>query len=51
LAGDEISPRAPVEGLIVNYLDGETIEDVAYMFEVDVELTRAVIQYYLDRAS
>ena len=44
-------PRLPVEALIYNYLDGETIETVAYMFEVDVELARAIIQYYLDRAS
>jgi hypothetical protein len=27
-------PRLPVEALIYNYLDGETIETVAYMFEV-----------------
>jgi hypothetical protein len=44
------APSAPVEGLIVNYLDGESIEDVAYMFEVDLEEVRAIIRYYLDRA-
>jgi len=43
-------PRLPVEALIYNHLDGETIEDVAYMFEVDLEQTRAIVQYYLDRA-
>jgi uncharacterized protein (DUF433 family) len=43
-------PRLPVEALIYNYLDGETIETVAYMFEVDVELVRAIVQYYLDHA-
>ena len=43
-------PRLPVQALVVNYLDGETIETVAYMFEVDVDLTRAIIRYYLDRS-
>ena len=44
------SPRAPVEGLIVNCLDGESVEDVAYMFEVDVDEVRAILQYYQDCA-
>jgi uncharacterized protein (DUF433 family) len=43
-------PRLPVEALIYNHLDGETIETVAYMFEVDEELVRAIVQYYLDHA-
>ena len=43
-------PRLPVEALIYNYLDGDTIETVADMFEVDVKLVRAIVQYYLDHA-
>jgi uncharacterized protein (DUF433 family) len=42
-------PRLPVQALIYNHLDGETIESVAYMFEVDVELVRAIVSYYLER--
>jgi uncharacterized protein (DUF433 family) len=42
-------PRLPVEALVHNFLDGETIEDVAFMFAIDVELTRQIIQYYVER--
>ena len=43
-------PRLPVQALIYNYLDGETIETVAFMFEVDVELVRAIVSYYMGHA-
>jgi uncharacterized protein (DUF433 family) len=43
-------PRWPVEALIYNYLDGETIETVAYMFEVDEQLVRAIVSYYVEHA-
>ena len=45
------NPRTSVEGVIVNILDDERIETVAYMFEVDVDEVRAILQYYQDRVS
>jgi uncharacterized protein (DUF433 family) len=44
-------PRLPVEALIHNHLDGETIETVAYMFDVDVEQVRAIVEYYRERVA
>jgi hypothetical protein len=39
----KLAPRVPIEALIVSHLDGESVEDVAGMFEVDVdEVIRAL---------
>ena len=45
------APRASVPGLILNHLDGKSVEDVAYMFDCPVDEARAIIRLYTDRAS
>jgi hypothetical protein len=45
------SPRTPIEALVVNHLDGETVPDIAYMFEVDENEVGAIIAYYQARTT
>lgn len=37
--------RLPVEALVVNYWDGETAEDLAFMFHCPLDVVQAVIAY------
>lgn len=37
--------RLPIEALVVNHADGESIEDVASMFECPEGIVRSIIDY------
>jgi uncharacterized protein (DUF433 family) len=44
------STRMPVEGLIANYTDGCSAEEIAAVFEMDVQKVRQIARHYVDRA-
>jgi uncharacterized protein (DUF433 family) len=44
------SPHTLVQALVVNYHDGESIEDLAYIFECPVDEVRAIIDYAAERS-